>query len=89
MLPQVSMMLRQTQTSDVLESIEFVVTCAEFGVNGSKDAVWKCCALIWSKEPTIKEAVVKAFERLFLITPEETSAKYFLIQFYLLMMIWF
>lgn len=69
-LPQITLMLSQQQTSDVLESIEFVVTCVEFGVGGAALGVWKCLALVRSKDAAVKAGLLRAFQRLYLSCDE-------------------
>lgn len=51
--------------TDVLESIDFFVTGFEFGLSSTMAGIRRMLALIWSKEQSIKEAVVNAYKRLY------------------------
>lgn len=54
--------------TDVLEAIDFFVTAFEFGVRGAVTGVKQMLNLVWTKENTIKEAVVVAYKRLYFQT---------------------
>lgn len=60
---------------DVLEALEFIAICVAFKIDGSQAAFRKCLNLIWSKEQTVREAIVKAFQRLYL-NSDERSVRY-------------
>ncbi len=75
MLPKVCNLFKSSQSTDVLEAIEFVVSCAEFKIPGSRPAVRRLCNLIWRKDTAIREAVVKAFKRLFLDVDNQGNKK--------------
>jgi len=65
-LPNVAMLLGSKQSTDILEAIEFFVRAFEFGLINAMLGVRKMLSLIWSREPTIKDAVVGAYKRLYI-----------------------
>jgi len=65
-LPNVAMLLGSKQSTDILEAIEFFVRAFEFGLINAMLGVRKMLSLIWSREPTIKDAVVAAYKRLYI-----------------------
>jgi len=65
-LPIVAQLLGSKQSTDILEAIDFFVSAFEFGVLNSMIGVRRMLALIWSREPTIKDAVVAAYKRLYI-----------------------
>ncbi|XP_068224486.1 condensin complex subunit 1 [Palaemon carinicauda] len=67
-IPVVCQLLGSKQVSDVMEAISFFVTAFEFGLLNAKAGVLKMLVLIWSKEPAIKDAVVEAYQRLYINT---------------------
>ena len=68
-VPVICQLLSSKNTSDVFEAIEFFVTGYEFGVTETIVGIRKMLALIWSREASVKEAVVNAYKRLYL-TPQ-------------------
>ncbi|XP_006814852.2 condensin complex subunit 1-like [Saccoglossus kowalevskii] len=67
-VPLICKLLSSKTPSDVMEAIDFFVTAFEFGVSNSLEGVRQMLALIWSKEPSVKEAIVAAYKRLYLNT---------------------
>ncbi|XP_071502768.1 condensin complex subunit 1-like [Diadema antillarum] len=65
-VPTVCELLSSKQTTDILEAVGFFVTAQEFGVSNAGEGVRRMLALIWSKEQSIKDAVVGAYKRLYL-----------------------
>ena len=65
-LPVVAQLLGSKQSTDILEAIEFFVSAFEFGVLNAMIGVRKMLALIWSREGSIKDAVVAAYKRLYI-----------------------
>ena len=51
---------------DVQEAIKFIVVATEFRVEAVSQATTSLLALIWSKDPTIKSAVIDAYCHLYL-----------------------
>ncbi|XP_064610959.1 condensin complex subunit 1-like [Liolophura sinensis] len=73
-IPLLCQLLTSKTTSDVLETIHFYVTAFEFGVNNAIIGVRKMLVLIFSKEASVKEAVVSAYKRLYL-TPQAGNVR--------------
>jgi len=73
-LPIVAQLLGSKQSTDILEAIDFFVSAFEFGVLNAMLGVRRMLALIWSREPTIKDAVVGAYKRLY-INVESNSVR--------------
>lgn len=65
-LPIVAQLLGSKQSTDILEAIDFFVSAFEFGVLNAMIGVRRMLALIWSREATIKDAVVGAYKRLYI-----------------------
>ncbi|KAM7131081.1 condensin complex subunit 1 isoform 1-T1 [Ciconia maguari] len=65
-LSLISKMMYENCVSVVQEAIEFFVTVSQFGVPQALLGVRRMLPLIWSKEPSIKEAVLNAYRRLYL-----------------------
>jgi len=65
-LPIVAQLLGSKQSTDILEAIDFFVSAFEFGVLNAMIGVRRMLALIWSREATIKDAVVSAYKRLYI-----------------------
>ena len=64
-LPVVCQLLGSKQNTDILEAIDFFVSAFEFGLVNAMLGVRKMLALIWSTEPSIRDAVVAAYKRLY------------------------
>ncbi|XP_059576393.1 condensin complex subunit 1 isoform X3 [Alligator mississippiensis] len=62
----VSRMMYGNSVSVVQEAIEFFVTVSQFGVPQAVLGVRRMLPLIWSKELSIREAVLSAYRRLYL-----------------------
>ncbi|CAB4059470.1 YCS4 [Lepeophtheirus salmonis] len=65
-LPIMCQLLGSKQSTDILEAIDFFVTAFEFGILNAMMGVRKMLSLIWSNESVVKEAVVKAYRRLYI-----------------------
>ncbi|NXL30673.1 CND1 protein, partial [Glaucidium brasilianum] len=65
-LSLISKMMYENCVSVVQEAIEFFVTVSKFGVPQALLGVRRMLPLIWSKDPTIKEAVLNAYRQLYL-----------------------
>ncbi|QQP31484.1 Uncharacterized protein FKW44_025096 [Caligus rogercresseyi] len=65
-LPCMCQLLASKQVSDILEAIDFFVTAFEFGLLNAMMGVRRMLSLIWSQEAVVKDAVVKAYKRLFI-----------------------
>ena len=74
-LPTVCTLLGSKAQSDVLEAIRFFVSAFQFGVVKAMMGVRHMLALVWSRETTIKDAVVNAYKKLY-IEGEESNAKH-------------
>ena len=72
----VCQLLGSRVTTDVLEAVNFFVSSFEFGVSHAIVGVRQMLALVWSKEPTIKEAVVCAYKRLYLKSEGTGSSRW-------------
>ncbi|NWH64881.1 CND1 protein, partial [Geococcyx californianus] len=57
----------------VQEAIEFFVTVSKFGVPQALPGIRRMLPLIWSKEPSIKEAVLNAYRQLYLSPSGESE----------------
>ena len=64
--PVVCQLLGSKTVSDVLEAINFFVTCHEFGISAAHEGVKKMLVLIWSRETSVRDAVTVAYKRLYL-----------------------
>lgn len=65
-VPVVAQLLGSKNVTDILEAIDFFVTGFEFGLSNAMLGIRKMLVLIWSKEASVKEAVVNAYRRLYL-----------------------
>lgn len=74
-IPVVCQLLLSKQTSDVLEAIDFFVTAFEFDVLDAMVGVRRMLSLVWSPEAEVKEAVVKAYKRLYMEMETGNSKK--------------
>ena len=68
-LPILCQLLGSKTNSDILETINFFIAAHEFGLNQSEEGIRRMAALIWSRDPVVKKAVVGAFERLYIDVP--------------------
>ncbi|XP_033119867.1 condensin complex subunit 1-like isoform X2 [Anneissia japonica] len=68
-VPIICQQLGSKATTDVMEAIGFFVTAFEFGISNSMQGVRGMMALVWSKDQSVKDAVVSAYHRLYL-TPK-------------------
>lgn len=73
-VPIISQLLGSKNVTDVFEAIEFFVTGFEFGLTATMIGIRRMLPLIWSKEASIKEAVVAAYKRLYL-NPQGGNAR--------------
>lgn len=65
-MPIVSDLLGSKNVSDVKEAILFIESANRYAVGNACVGVRKMLSLIWSKEESVKEAVLDAYSRLFL-----------------------
>lgn len=68
-MPLAAQLLGSKTASDAAEAINFLVVAHQFGVEGVNTGIRKMLALIWSKESSIKNAVLAAYRALF-FTPD-------------------
>lgn len=66
-VPIVCQLLCSKVSSDVQESIDFFVSGYEIGVSSCQAGIRKMLPLVWSKEQGIKDAVVAAYKRIYLV----------------------
>lgn len=52
--------------TDILETIDFFVSANEFGLANADEGIRNMLALIWSRDATVKEAVVNAYKKLYI-----------------------
>ena len=64
--PLVFELLNSKNATDILESIEFLVTANTFSLPSAPTGIKKLLVLIWSKEQAVKDRVSLAFQRLYL-----------------------
>ncbi|KAK7066921.1 Ncapd2p [Halocaridina rubra] len=81
-VPVVCQLLGSKQVSDVMEAISFFVTAFEFGLLNAKAGILRMLVLVWSKEQSIKDAVVEAYQRLYLRSdlPNERARAQFIVR---------
>ncbi|XP_048728818.2 condensin complex subunit 1-like isoform X3 [Ostrea edulis] len=65
-VPVICQLLGSKTVTDILEAIDFFVTGFEFGVALTMIGIRRMLHLIWSRETSVKEAVVSAYRRLYL-----------------------
>lgn len=65
--------LNSGQISDILEAVSFFVTAFEFGLLKAMVGVRGMLSLIWSRETSVREAVVSAYRRLYV--PNSDNAR--------------
>ena len=65
-IPIISGLLGSKTPSDVMEAIEFFVTAKSFGFDTTQIGIKKMLPLVWSREQTVKEAVIDAYKKLYL-----------------------
>ena len=73
-VPVISLLLGSKSVTDVMEAIHFFVTGFEFGLTSTMIGIRRMLPLIWSRETSIKEAVVEAYKRLYL-SPEGSNTR--------------
>lgn len=65
-VPVITQLLGSKNSTDVIESLQFLTSAFEFGLKGAREAVRKSLALVWSSEQQICEALVIMYKKLFL-----------------------
>ncbi|XP_061198116.1 condensin complex subunit 1-like [Saccostrea echinata] len=65
-VPVICQLLGSKTITDILEAIDFFVTGFEFGVTLTMMGIRRMLHLIWSREASVKDAVVAAYKRLYL-----------------------
>ncbi len=66
-------LLGSKTNSDILETIDFFILANEFGLANANQGIRKMLALIWSRDTTVKEAVVNAYKKLYIETGIENE----------------
>lgn len=69
-IPVICKLLCSKNSTDVIEAIQFFVTAVQLGVSAAHTGIRHMMKLIWSKEASIREAVVQAFTTLYLSSTE-------------------
>ena len=65
-VPVITQLLGSKNSTDVIESLQFLTSAFEFGLKGTPEAVRKALVLVWSSESHICEALVTMYKKLFL-----------------------
>ena len=65
-VPVITQLLGSKNSSDVIESLQFLTAAYVFSLKGAPEAVRKALALVWSSEQHICEALVLMYKKLFL-----------------------
>ena len=65
-VPVITQLLGSKNSTDIIESLQFLTAAFEFGLKGGPEAVRKALALVWSSESQICEALVMMYKKLFL-----------------------
>ena len=79
-MPIVGDLLGSKNVSDVKEAILFIESANRYAVGNACDGVRKMLSLIWSKEESIKEAVLDSYCRLFLTAKRPEAVANSLVQ---------
>ena len=74
-VPVAAQLLGSKVTSDILEALEFLAVCQQFGLQGAHEGLRKALALVWSQETSVKSAVVNVYVRLYLTSDEAASTQ--------------
>lgn len=74
-IPVVCQLLCSKQLSDILEAIDFFVTAFEFDVLDAMVGIRRMLSLIWSAEADVKDAVVRAYKRLYMDMESGAASK--------------
>lgn len=73
-IPTLCDMLYSRTQSDIHEAIAFFVSAHGLGIKGALLGIRKMLSLVWSREPTIREAVANAYRNVYFNQPA-TNAK--------------
>ena len=73
-IPTISKLLGSKSSTDVLEAVDFFVASSEFGVTDALLGVRRMMLLVWSKEASVKDAVVRAYRQLY-FRPDEPPSR--------------
>ena len=65
-VPVITQLLGSKNSTDVIESLQFLTSAFKFGLKGAPEAVRKSLVLVWSSEQQICEALVMMYKKLFL-----------------------
>lgn len=71
-IPLVCSLLHSATISDSQEAIDFFVTAHQFGVQGSIYGIRKMIVLVFSRDKSVKDAVIAAYKKLY-IEPVQTE----------------
>jgi hypothetical protein len=58
------------------EAIEFFITAKKFSIENAQDGIRKMLPLIFSKESSLKEAVISAYKQLYLLPGHSKEESY-------------
>ena len=72
-IPVVVQMLGSKVTSDIQEAINFLSTCASFGIAPAHDGVQRSLGLVWSGDPAVRKAVLDVHVKLYLNSDLQVS----------------
>ena len=65
-VPVIAQLLGPKNSSDVIESLQFLTSAYQFSLKAAPEAVRKALALVWSSDQHISEALVMMYKKLFL-----------------------
>ena len=68
-IPLLCQLLGSKSSTDVMEAIDFFVAAHQFGLSSAVRGVRKMLMLMWSKDENIRQAVVAAYQQLYLQPP--------------------
>ena len=71
----IALLLGSKNVSDVLDAIQFFVAGFRYGVSNSMLGTRRLLVLVWSKEPTVKDAVVSAYKVLYIYREQATNLR--------------
>uniref|UniRef100_A0A6B2KWU1 Uncharacterized protein n=1 Tax=Arcella intermedia TaxID=1963864 RepID=A0A6B2KWU1_9EUKA len=74
-IPLVCELLGSKNVTDVVEAIKYLEACVRFYLDRARVGIRKMLTLIWSKEETVRKAVVDSYVRLYFVPPEELHQK--------------
>lgn len=72
-IPLLCQLLGSKSSTDVMEAVDFFVAAQQFGLSAAMQGVRKMLMLMWSKEESVRQAVVDAYHQLYLQAPASGS----------------